>query len=94
MKATKCYKFHQRFIGALVEDDEPDGASDERQDKNRAFERGFKGKNTGHGYLEDDNADDNANAYDRPCFSSGMLTMIHSVEKLIFIREASDHEID
>ena len=92
-QAANGNELHQWLISPLIEDDEPNRAREQRNDQDRTVHGQTESQNTSHRKLKDDQADYDTIAYDRPCFTGGMLTVIHCVEELIFVDEGSDDEI-
>ena len=92
-KAADGNKSHQRLVSALVENDEPDSKREQRDDQDRPVHCQTETQNARHGQLEHNKTDHDAVADDGPCSTGGMLTVVHRIEKLVFVGESSNDKI-
>lgn len=87
-------EFHEGLVGALVEDEEPDCEDEQGDDQDGSLPPLAGQEDPCHGELEDDETEDDAVTDDGPCFACGVLTVVHGVEKLVFVDETADDEVD
>ncbi len=74
--------------------EEPDSGDKQRKYQKRAVEGFLRCQKTCHSNLKNEEANNDSIADDRPSLSGGTLTMIHGIEKLIFVDKAAHHKID
>jgi len=91
---AKSNEASQRFNCAGVEVAEPDGSDEKGKYQDGPPKCRFQCQNTGHSNLEDNQAEYDAVGDDGPCSSGRVLTVIHGVEELIFVGEASNSEVN
>ena len=87
-------EFHQRLIGLLVVDDEPDREGDQRDDEDGALDGQAQPQDARHGELEDDQAEDDAVADYGPGSTGGVLAVVHGVEELVLVDEGAEKEVE
>lgn len=92
--ASQCNELHEWSVGLGIDVGKPDGANQERDEEGTSDQSLLESQLTADGDLEEYNANYNAVADHGPSLASGVLPVIHGVQKLILVHEASNQEIE